>query len=234
MRRLALTVGLALGILAGPGAVALAVDQDVQATSSATFSPKSVTINAGETVRWHNSSGLSHNVDFDDGSGKVGGDPVTHNPSGEWDAQFTFNTPGTFAYHCDMHGGTGGAGMSGKVTVLSAGGGDTTPPVVTKLKAKPSPFCNKKSSNCKKPGTRVTFKLSEAASVEADVTNVKTGTGPVIVFHKQGKAGKNSVKFSGKAHGKRLKRAKYSLRLIATDAAGNRSSPAIIRIRIRK
>ncbi len=31
--------------------------------------------------------------------------------------QFTFNTPGTYQYFCEIHGAPGGVGMSGTVVV---------------------------------------------------------------------------------------------------------------------
>jgi plastocyanin len=239
MRRLALILGVVVGVLAGPGAAALAVDQTVNASGgdlNAKFTPASVTITAGETVHWHNSDG-THNVVFDDGSFKGGGDPITHAPADtRWDAQFTFNSAGTFRFFCENHGDKNGVGMSGKVIVQAAGGGDVTPPSISSLGAKPSKFCNKKTTKCKKPGTQVKFTLSEPASVTADVTSTAKGSGPVIVFQTQGKAGKNSVKFPGKAKasGKRLKAGKYSLRLIATDASSNKSPPVTTNIKITK
>ena len=33
--------------------------------------------------------------------------------------QYTFNTLGTFHYHCQAHGNVGGVGMSGTVTVVT-------------------------------------------------------------------------------------------------------------------
>jgi plastocyanin len=37
-------------------------------------------------------------------------------PSGA-DFQFTFDKPGTYPYYCKPHGGPGGQGMSGVITV---------------------------------------------------------------------------------------------------------------------
>ncbi|HEX8075978.1 MAG TPA: plastocyanin/azurin family copper-binding protein [Thermoleophilaceae bacterium] len=235
MRRLALTVGLALAVLAGPGATALAVDQSVSANPDSTFTPAAVTIKVGESVHWHNAGGF-HNVSFDDGSFK---DPPAPSATA-WNADRKFDAPGTFLYHCDQHGGPNGEGMSGKVIVEQEGGnppppGDTTAPVITGLKAKPSKFCNrKKSRKCRKPGTRIRFTLSEAASVRADASPVKGGTGAVVVFQRQADAGENVVKFAGKPGGKRLKAGKYELRLVATDQAGNQSQPTLTTFRIRK
>lgn len=54
----------------------------------------------------------SHSVTADDGSFDSGvlckGDTFQH----------VFGFPGTYGYHCTLHGGRGGVGMSGKVTVV--------------------------------------------------------------------------------------------------------------------
>ena len=65
MRRLVLpTLAAALALA---GAPAQAADHTVNATSSSTFSPSSVTIAVDDTVTWKNQGGI-HNVEFDDGS----------------------------------------------------------------------------------------------------------------------------------------------------------------------
>lgn len=91
---------------------ALAADQAVTATSSNQFTPANVTVSQGENVTWTNAGGL-HNVKFDDGSFEEPPEPSFSN----WTVSSTFNSPGTFRYYCEAHGGPGGAGMSGTVTV---------------------------------------------------------------------------------------------------------------------
>jgi plastocyanin len=82
------------------------------------FEPKNITVTVGTTVTWvWGTNSVGHNVVPDDG--------VTPETSGglasaPHDYQFTFNTVGTFAYHCLAHGNVGGVGMSGTVTVVSA------------------------------------------------------------------------------------------------------------------
>ena len=78
------------------------------------FSPTNVTIQAGETVEWQWGPGaIGHNVGPDatqpTSSGSLASAPHTYS--------FTFDTPGTYHYHCAAHGGVGGVGMSGTVTV---------------------------------------------------------------------------------------------------------------------
>ncbi len=81
--------------------------------SSNMFSPSNLTINPGDTVVWTNVGGI-HNVDSDDGT-FGSGDPI----GAPWEFEFTFgeNHAGANPYHCDRHGGPGGAGMSGIINV---------------------------------------------------------------------------------------------------------------------
>jgi plastocyanin len=77
------------------------------------FTPAADSIAAGDVVRWNWVGGIHTTT-----SGKVG------SPNGLWDApldqsntffQRTFNTPGTFPYHCTFHGL---GGMTGTITVV--------------------------------------------------------------------------------------------------------------------
>ncbi|HKV72441.1 MAG TPA: cupredoxin family copper-binding protein [Gemmatimonadales bacterium] len=56
-----------------------------------------VTVNAGEIVRWVNGDPLIHTVSFDDGSGTSA--DIPQNGSFE----FKFEKPGTYPYHCTQH-----------------------------------------------------------------------------------------------------------------------------------
>lgn len=66
------------------------------------FSPASLTIKAGTTVIWKNVTTVGHTVTSDDGKSFDSGsaNPIAAQ-SGTF--SFTFNTPGTFAYHCSIH-----------------------------------------------------------------------------------------------------------------------------------
>ena len=201
MRRAAKTLAIAIAVLAWPGATAIAADPQVIATSSPVdaFLPGKVTIKPGVTVRWHNRDG-SHNVRFNASGQRLGGDPITHRPSEtHWDAQFKFNTAGTFKYYCEEHS-DGQLGMVGRVVV------DNKPPVITNL-----------SVNL----PNVKFHFSEAARVFGDVRRNKPGTTFKQVFSAQRKAGDRSVQYSGSG----LAKGSYILRLRAKDAAGNAAKP---------
>lgn len=80
------------------------------------FEPAELTVTVGDTVNWVWPAGSEgHNV-VPDGmsappqSGALAGYPKFHS--------FRFDDPGVYHYHCMAHGGTGGAGMSGTITVL--------------------------------------------------------------------------------------------------------------------
>jgi plastocyanin len=92
--------------------------------SGMTFSPSTVTITAGKPVCWTwTGAPYQHNVKADDDSFTSGA------PDNKGNFQHTFTTPGTFGFHCQVHGSVGG-GMHGTVVVLdpAGGGGDPPPP----------------------------------------------------------------------------------------------------------
>ncbi len=70
------------------------------------FDPETLDVTVGTTVTWTNNDSTAHTVTADDGSfqsGKI-------DPGASW--SYTFDTAGTFAYHCEYH-----AGMKATVTV---------------------------------------------------------------------------------------------------------------------
>ncbi len=79
--------------------------------NDATFAQPQITISAGQTVVWNNGSGNTHTVTADDGSFDSG----DVNAGGQFSMEF--DTPGTYAYFCNYHGGPGGVGMSGVIVV---------------------------------------------------------------------------------------------------------------------
>ncbi|MBX3046487.1 MAG: cupredoxin domain-containing protein [Anaerolineales bacterium] len=75
------------------------------------FGPGTLTVKAGTTVTWRNNEDAPHTVTADDGS-------FGSNTLGQGDTfSFTFDTPGTYDYYCQFHGGAGHAGMSGTIVV---------------------------------------------------------------------------------------------------------------------
>jgi plastocyanin len=115
-----ITITATSGTLAG-SPVTFTATANPAPTGSATvqvvnnqFNPGTLTVDAGTTVVWNWPAGsFQHTVTPDNGSVPTGtgllNGPATH--------QYTFTTPGTYAYHCQQHGGPGGLGMSGTITV---------------------------------------------------------------------------------------------------------------------
>jgi LPXTG-motif cell wall-anchored protein len=92
--------------------VAWAAAQNV-AVKDNMFDPKTISVNAGDTVTWKIDGQNEHTVTADDGSFDSGDLKAGEKTS------FTFSFPkaGTFAYHCKYHGAAGGQGMSGTIEV---------------------------------------------------------------------------------------------------------------------
>ncbi len=80
------------------------------------FDPPSLTINAGDTVKWVNNKLAPHNVVFDkapeDKAAKISHKALVFSPGESF--QTIFDTPGTYSYYCEPHRG---AGMVGTITV---------------------------------------------------------------------------------------------------------------------
>jgi plastocyanin len=116
------TLLAAVAVLA-PFAV-FGVDQTVQVGPGMTFSPANVTVAPGETVTWNFNELHTSTSDSQIGpetwdSGQLSSGTFSH----------TFNTPGTYAYHCFIHSSPGGTLMNGVVEV--SGGGATPTPTAT-------------------------------------------------------------------------------------------------------
>lgn len=85
------------------------------------YEPREVSIEAGGTVTWTQTGTLPHSVTADDGSFDSHPSCGSGACMGPGDTfQHTFTEPGTYAYYCRIHGGPGGAGMSGTVVVAAA------------------------------------------------------------------------------------------------------------------
>lgn len=82
------------------------------------FEPAGISVAVGDTVNWLWPVGsASHNIVPDDGNLP----PTSGAPSGYPKfLSFRFTIPGVYQYHCSVHGGPGGVGMAGSVTVLPA------------------------------------------------------------------------------------------------------------------
>jgi plastocyanin len=115
--RNSLRLGLVAAAVAGAGAGALVADaaqtQTVTADDSLVFKPSTITVTVGDTVHWKGSS--IHTTTSDPAQAET------------WDSgnltasgfDHTFNSAGTFTYHCTNHQAQG---MVGKVVVQQSGG----------------------------------------------------------------------------------------------------------------
>ncbi len=120
MRHRLLLFALLLVVLAAAAQPVSAAIVNISVGPGNSFSPKTPTINVGDTVRWTLVGG-THNVNSDTGLFRSG------NPSSNWPAPFDvpFNSAGTFGYHCEQHGSPGSA-MFGTITVVGGGGNPGT------------------------------------------------------------------------------------------------------------
>ena len=133
MKRISLIAGGALALFA---VTASALDHQVIARNGPrVFDPATLQINVGDTVTFVNDPDNPgfHNVKSDtdavasfrcaNGCDETGGNG---DPSGNtWTATVTFPTAGVAGYYCEIHGGDGGTGMSGVITVVNTGGSAT-------------------------------------------------------------------------------------------------------------
>jgi plastocyanin len=88
------------------------------------FKPATLTVKAGTTVTWINSGPSAHTVTSDtmvfqsaNLSGPTAGDAYGGGGMAGASFQFTFNTPGTYAYHCSLHPPSSYPGFTGTIAV---------------------------------------------------------------------------------------------------------------------
>ncbi|MBK7036897.1 MAG: fibronectin type III domain-containing protein [Bacteroidetes bacterium] len=93
--------------------------------SNFVFTPNALTVNCNDTIQFHRVNG-THPVVSESGAW------TTFTMSGALINQnIALSTAGTYAYYCDFHGGAGGVGMAGTITVTCAPPTCTTPGGVT-------------------------------------------------------------------------------------------------------
>ncbi|MCA1834483.1 MAG: cupredoxin domain-containing protein [Actinobacteria bacterium] len=92
------------------------------------YSPVSVSVTAGSTVKWTSAGANPHTVTADGGS--FASDTMNTGDT----FQHTFNSPGTFPYHCKVHGSS----MAGTITVTGSNPAPSASPT-TKKSASPTP-----------------------------------------------------------------------------------------------
>jgi plastocyanin len=225
VRRLVVVAGMTVLALVVP---AWGATTDIQVRNTA-YTPAEVTVAPGDTVRWTFAGpDTNHSVTADGGQAESfdsdPGDPSPFHAPGDT-FEHTFATTGTFRYHCKVH-----AYMSGRVVVQDGGSppaGDATAPAVSALDARGGRSCRNRGRRCRKRPTRISFTLSEAAEVQIELERSR-GASPAPIV-RDGEAGDNSVKLRRR----RVRRGRYTLALVATDAEGNSSAEATERFRVR-
>ena len=106
--------------------------------SGTAFTPSTLTVEAGDTVEWQNTSGC-HNVAETTPSGPAGfgSGAVACAP---WTYSFTFTAAGEYDYRCDDHFTFG---MIGSVTVMPSTAVESQPETVVQLELTPNPFSDR-------------------------------------------------------------------------------------------
>jgi hypothetical protein len=110
-------------------------------------------------------------------------------------------------------------------------GGDRTAPRLSKLKASRPRF---RAGRLPRGGTRLSFTLSERASVSFEVFAVRRGRRLARRgrFVRNSVAGASRVRFTGRLRGRLLAPGRYVLRARPTDAAGNVGRSRSVKVRI--
>jgi plastocyanin len=106
----AATVGAWLAVgTAAPQQAAAPVTVDIKVLQ---FVPQEITVPVGTRVAWVNDGGR-HQIVADNGAFKS--QELT---AAQQKFTYQFRRAGVFPYHCHFHGGPGGKGMSGVITVV--------------------------------------------------------------------------------------------------------------------
>jgi plastocyanin len=221
-RLLVATVTVAAALVAADGSWAAV--QDIQAAevgpTDNRFVPADVTVAAGDTVRWRfEGTQAAHNVRASSANWTMDSDIAVAGPP----VSFTFATPGTYTFECELHSGT----MKGTVTV-----GNPPPPPPPPLSEQPfqneqpaptvleitddsRPALSRVRASRIARGARVRFRLSEPGSVTVRVKRgrrtVKSRTVRLT------RAGSRTVNLRG------LRPGGYRIEVLARDLADNRS-----------
>jgi plastocyanin len=129
------------------------------------FLPQTVTVQPGDTVVWTNYGSVGHTVAADSGMFMSN----TLNPGVNF--SYTFNTPGTYAYHDQSYGSAGGAGMAGTVTV----GGGVMPTYTTTVTNIPATGASASALQAQAQAL-----LQEISQLQAQLSSSGSSSGTVV------------------------------------------------------
>lgn len=209
-----------LALVAAPGQAA--AGPLVTATPDNTFTPSTPRVSLGDSVTFTNGGG-THNVAWDDGKVKVA--PAVDGADPPWTiTPRTFTQPGVYRFYCSVHGGPGGEGMSGRVTVLNADGSTPKPPTITGASAKPG-------------AGRVTLKFrSSTAGVVTGKLSRKQGRrfrsfGAIKLTLRKGA---NSATIRKTSAGRKLTTGSYQLSLRFSDGVSNLATSKTLKFTISR
>ncbi len=90
-------------------------------------------------------------------------------------------------------------------------------PTVSHLTASPDRFCVKHSRRCRRPGTRLSFRVSTAAKVRGDIRPRNANLAPYPEFDRSFPRGENSVHFNDR----RLYRGRWTFRIQGMNRVGS-------------
>lgn len=162
---LLLIAALLLSHMASQGAHGSAQETASVAVGDNFYDPNAVTVQAGATVTWTNNGLALHTVTSDDGVFDSG-----YNLAPGTTFSFTFANPGTYPYHCLVHGTI----QSGTVTVLAAE--TPTPPPTPEPTPAPTPVPATAAPTASETSTPVPSATKAAPSITASPTGQLTST----------------------------------------------------------
>jgi plastocyanin len=216
-------------LVAAPSALG-AEYQMTAAANGATFSPSELTVQPGDKLTVSKEAGIfQHNVHFPDTATSCPATPTTE----AWSCPHDFNQVGDFVLHCDLH-----TTMTATVHVVEPGSG-TPPPAQTPPADVTSPTLALGGAGVqnvvRQRAVVVKARTSEAATLTATGT-VRVPAAPRLIRLRKATATNSGDRFvslrlrlsrRGLAAVKRglavRRRLRTSIRVSATDAAGNRS-----------
>jgi LPXTG-motif cell wall-anchored protein len=126
MRRVGSVLIMGGAMLLGGAGIAQAASTMVEAQDFE-FSPKTISIDPGDSITFTNTGDATHTATADNGSFDTGDIKPGATQT------ITVKAPGTYPFYCKYHGGPGGVGMSGTITVGNGGSTKSAPQTATPL-----------------------------------------------------------------------------------------------------